>query len=142
MSQAQNGSTVKLHYTGKLSDGTVFDSSDGREPLEFEIGAGKVIPGFEKEVVGLAQGEKKTFTVPPEDAYGARRDELVAEVPKTEFPENINVEIGQELQLRQPDNSIIRVTITDIKEESVILDANHPLAGEVLTFDIELLDVA
>lgn len=142
MSQVENGNTVKIHYTGKLDDGSVFDTSNGRDPLEFEVGAGKVIPGFEKEVMGMKLGDKKSFTIDPMEAYGPRRDELVAQVPKGDFPENMELEIGQELQVRQPDNSVIRVIVADLGEENVTLDANHPLAGQALTFEIELVEIA
>ena len=141
MSTAKNGDTVQVHYTGKLDDNSVFDSSQGREPLSFEIGAGNVIPGFENGVVGMAIGDKKTVTIPPENAYGPHREEMTAKVDKKNFPENIVPEIGQKLQLQQPDNSVVNVVITDIQGDEVMLDANHPLAGKTLIFDLELVAI-
>ena len=142
MSQAKDGDKVKVHYTGKLEDGTVFDSSQNRDPLEFQLGAGNVIPGFNDGIVGMGIGESKTISIPPGDAYGQRRDELTIEVDKSEFPEDIKPEIGQELQVQQPDGSPVQVTITDVTEEKVTLDANHSLAGKTLIFEIELVEIA
>lgn len=142
MSQAKDGSKVKVHYTGKLDDGTVFDSSKDRDPFEFTIGTGSVIPGFEKGVVGMAAGETKTLTIPPDDAYGQKRDELVADVKKSHFPPDISPELGQQLQMQQPDGRPLNVVVTKIEGEDITLDANHPLAGKTLTFEIELVEVA
>lgn len=141
MSLVKDGDTVKIHYTGKLEDGTVFDSSDGRDPLELKVGAGHVIPGFEKGVVGMEVGGTKTITIPVDEAYGERRDDLTVNVKKTEFPENITPEIGQQLQLKQPDGNMVNVMVTDVREELVTLDANHPLAGKTLVFDVEVVEV-
>ena len=141
MSLVKDGDTVKIHYTGKLEDGTVFDSSDGRDPLELKVGAGHVISGFEKGVVGMEVGGTKTITIPADDAYGERRDDLTVNVKKTEFPENITPEIGQQLQLKQPDGNMVNVMVTDVQEELVTLDANHPLAGKTLVFDVEVVEV-
>ncbi len=141
MSLVKDGDTVKIHYTGKLEDGTVFDSSDGRDPLELKVGDGHVIPGFEKGVVGMEVGGTKTITIPADDAYGERRDDLTVNVKKTEFPENITPEIGQQLQLKQPDGNMVNVMVTDVQEELVTLDANHPLAGKTLVFDVEVVEV-
>ena len=142
MSQAQDGSKVKVHYTGKLDDGTVFDSSKDRDPFEFTIGTGSVIPGFEKGVVGMETGETKTITIPPDEAYGQTREELVADVKKSHFPPDINPEVGQQLQMQQPDGRPLNVVVTKIEGDDVTLDANHPLAGKTLTFVIELVEVA
>ena len=142
MSQAKDGDKVTVHYTGKLEDGTVFDSSQNRDPLEFQLGAGNVIPGFNDGIVGMGIGESRTISIPPDDAYGQRRDELTIEVDKSEFPEDIKPEIGQELQVQQPDGSPVQVTITDVTEEKVTLDANHSLAGKTLIFEIELVEIA
>ena len=142
MSQAKENDKVKVHYTGKLDDGTVFDSSRNREPFEFTIGAGQVIPGFEQGIVGMAKGETKTVTLQPEDAYGKIRDDLIVAVNKSEMPADLNAEVGQQLQINQPDGKVIPVTVTDISEEKITLDANHPLAGKALTFEIELLEIA
>ena len=138
MALAQAGDTVRVHYTGKLDDGTVFDSSVGNDPIEFVIGDHQVIPGFEDGVAGMAIGETKTITIPFDQAYGAYDDELVLEVPRAQFPDHITPEVGEALQLQQPDGNVITVIISDVSDESVTLDANHPLAGEDLTFDLEL----
>ncbi len=141
MAQAKEGDTVKVHYTGKLQDGTVFDSSDEREPIEFTIGEGQVISGFEQAVVGMEPGETKTTTVPADEAYGSHRDEMLLEVEREQFPEDIQPETGQQLQISQPDGRTFFVTISDVSESSVTLDANHPLAGKDLTFEIRLVEV-
>ncbi|HDH96842.1 MAG TPA: peptidylprolyl isomerase [Proteobacteria bacterium] len=141
MAQAKEGDTVRVHYTGKLEDGTVFDSSVEREPLEFTIGEGQIIPGFEQAVIGMQPGEKKTVDVPPEKAYGPHREELVLEVERAKFPEHIDPQVGQQLQIPQPYGQAVIVTVTDVSETSVTLDANHPLAGKNLTFDIELIEI-
>ena len=141
MSKVKDGDTVKVHYTGKLEDGTVFDSSKEGEPLELTIGAGNVIEGFEKGVIGMERGGSKTVTIPPEEAYGSMNEELVAKVKKENFPENISPAIGEQLQLKQQDGNIVNVTITQIRGDSVTLDANHPLSGKTLIFDIELVEI-
>jgi len=141
MSKAKDGDTVKVHYTGKLEDGTIFDSSKDGEPLEFTIGAGNMIPGFEKGVIAMERGGSKTITVPPEDAYGPVQEGLIAKVEKENFPENIIPVIGEQLQLRQRDGSIVNVIITEIEGDTVTLDANHPLSGKTLIFDIELVEI-
>ena len=142
MAQANDGSNVKVHYTGKLEDGTVFDSSKDREPFEFKIGAGNVIPGFETGIIGMETGETKTITIPADEAYGAHRKDLIIDVNKKEFPQNIDPEVGQQLQMQQPDGSMVNLVVTKIVEEIVTLDANHPLAGQTLVFEIELLEVS
>ncbi len=142
MGQATDGNKVKVHYTGKFEDGQVFDSSKDREPLEFTIGEGQVIPGFEKEIRGMSEGDTKSITLQPEDAYGPRRDELMVDVKKSDFPENISPEVGQPLQMRRPDGQTVNVVVTNVQDETVTLDANHPLAGKVLIFDVELVEVA
>jgi peptidylprolyl isomerase len=142
MSEAQKGNTVKVHYTGKLSDGTVFDTSVEREPLEFVLGEGKVIPGFESGVEGMKTGESKTITIPSDQAYGPRQEQLVAEVKKDQFPPDLNPQMGQQLQLQQENGQVVVVTVTDINENQVTLDANHPLAGKDLIFDVELVEIA
>ncbi|KPL04127.1 MAG: peptidylprolyl isomerase [candidate division Zixibacteria bacterium SM23_73_2] len=141
MTKAKNGDRVKVHYTGKLDDGRVFDSSVKREPIEFIIGKGQVIPGFEKAVEGMNPGESKTTKVPPEKAYGPRREEMIVEVEREKIPAQLDPKVGQRLQLQQPDGRVIRVTVTDVSESSVTLDANHPLAGKELTFDIQLVEI-
>ena len=141
MAQAKAGDTVKVHYTGKLEDGTVFDTSEERTPLEFTIGSGQIIPGFERAVVGMEPGETKTATIPPEEAYGLHREEMTITVEKEQFPDEINPEPGQQLQVQQPDGRMALVVISDVSESTVTLDANHPLAGQPLTFDIRLVDI-
>ncbi len=141
MTAAKSGDTVRVHYTGKLSDGTVFDSSEGREPLEFVLGENQVIAGFDSAVTGMKAGEEVTVTIPVDQAYGTRRDNLVIQVDKSQFPANITPEIGMSLRMQQPDGSTVRVQITDVEEKKVTLDANHPLAGEDLTFEIELVEI-
>ena len=142
MSKVKDGDTVKVHYTGKLENGDVFDSSREQEPFEFTVGNKAVIPGFEKGVLGMEVGDTKTIEIPPEEAYGEKQDELVVEVKKSEFPEDITPTVGQRLQIKQGDGNPIVVTITDLTEESITLDANHPLAGYTLFFDVEIVDIA
>jgi len=141
MTEARKGNAVKVHYTGKLKDGTVFDSSLERDPLQFTLGEGKMIPGFEKAVEGLKTGDKVTTEIPSQEAYGERRDDLVVEIEKEKVPDNIEPKVGQQLSIKQPNGSQIPVVVTETKPESVILDANHPLAGKDLIFDIELINV-
>lgn len=142
MSKVQKGDKVKVHYTGKLNDGQVFDSSEGREPLEFTIGNGMLIQGFETGVVGMEVGDTKTVKITPEEGYGERNDELVAVVPRSNIPPDVDVTVGQMLQVQQPNNQTVNVVVTDVSDENVTLDANHPLAGKELTFDIEVVEIA
>ena len=141
MAQAKEGDTVKVHYTGKLEDGTVFDTSEERAPLEFTIGSGQIIRGFEQGVVGMEPGEAKTATIPPEEAYGPHREDMTLTVDRGQFPEEINPEPGQQHQVQQPDGRAAVVTVSDVSESTVTLDANHPLAGQPLTFEIRLVDI-
>lgn len=141
MQQVKQGDKVKVHYHGKLTDGTTFDSSEGREPLEFEVGAGAVIPGFDNGVMGMAVGDKKTVNIPAEEAYGPKVDELVMDFPKERFPEDMQPEIGMQLMMNNGSGQQFPVTIVEVKEESITLDANHQLAGKDLVFDIELVDI-
>jgi len=141
MTQAKNGDTVKIHYTGKLQDGTVFDSSSGRDPLQFNLGSGQVIPGFEEAVKGMTVGEKKTAHIPCDKAYGERNPSMVMVVDKKHVPADIDPEVGQRLQVGSPSGEILAVTVIDISEENITLDANPPLAGEDLTFDLELVEI-
>ncbi len=142
MAAAKHGDTVKVHYKGTLEDGSVFDSSDGREPLEFCIGAGQIIPGFEQGVIGMNPGDSKSITLGAENAYGPHRDDLALVVEKEKLPEDLNPEVGQQFQIRQEDDKTFVVTVTGIAEDSVTLDANHPLAGKQLTFDVDLVEIA
>lgn len=141
MAQAKHGDTVKVHYTGKLEDGTVFDTSIDRDPLQFTIGEGQVIPGFEQAVLGMNPGESKTIRIPTDEAYGTRREEMVMVVDRNQLPADLNPEVGQQLQRSQPDGQTIVVTVTEVSKSSVTVDANHPLAGKDLTFDIQLVEV-
>ena len=142
MSQAKSGDTVKIHYTGTLDDGTEFDSSAGREPLEFSLGSGQVIAGFDNAVEGMAVGDSKTVTLPPDEAYGDRHEKLLQQVPKTSLPDDMKPEVGMALQTQSPDGQVMNLVIADVSEESITVDANHPLAGQALTFAIELVEIA
>jgi FKBP-type peptidyl-prolyl cis-trans isomerase 2 len=139
--QAKTGDTVKVHYTGRLQDGTVFDTSVGSEPLEFTLGQGQVIPGFEQAVIGMQVGESKTVTIPVDQAYGPRRDDMILEVSRDELPDDLEPTVGMQLQMNQGDGGIVIVTITEVSETTIKVDANHPLAGQDLTFDIELVEI-
>jgi peptidylprolyl isomerase len=141
MQQVKKGDTVKVHYHGKLTNGSTFDSSEGREPLEFEVGGGMVIPGFDDGVTGMAIGEKKTVTIPADQAYGPKQEEMVMEFPKDRFPEDMVPEVGMQLNMSNGSGQNFPVVIVEVKETSVILDANHPLAGETLIFDLELVAI-
>ncbi len=138
---AKGGDTVRVHYKGTLDDGSEFDSSAGREPLEFRLGTGQVIAGFERTVDGMQLGETRTARLNAADAYGTHRAELVLELPKEQFPEGLKPEAGQQLELQQGDGQRLPVTVTTVTEQAVTLDANHPLAGEALTFEIELVEI-
>ncbi|NNF51813.1 MAG: peptidylprolyl isomerase [Gammaproteobacteria bacterium] len=140
MSQAKSGDTVKVHYRGTLEDGTVFDSSEGRDPLEFDIGSGQLIPGFEAAVDGMAAGETSSISISSTEAYGPHREEMVMEVPRTQLPAEMEPKIGMQLQAGQGDEQFV-VTITEVQEETVTLDANHPLAGKDLNFEITLVEI-
>jgi len=142
MAQAKTGDTVKVHYTGKLKDGTIFDTSEGRDPIEFTLGEKQVIPGFEKAVEGMKVGQKTVAAIPMDEAYGPRQENLVVEVDENSFPQDINPEVGQMLTMQQPDGQKVNVRVAELAEGRVKLDANHPLAGEDLTFEIEVVEVA
>jgi peptidylprolyl isomerase len=142
MTQAKNGNQVKVRYTGKLTDGTEFDASPENAPLEFTIGKGEVIPGFEQAVEGMSAGEKKTVTLSSDQAYGPHREEMVAEIERKNIPDDLKLEIGNQLEVTQENGHPFLVKITSLTEETVTLDANHPLAGQELVFDIELLEIA
>lgn len=142
MAVAQQGDTVRIHYTGKLADGTEFDSSSGREPLEFTVGAGQVIPGFDEAVQGMEVGDQKEFTIPSDRAYGERREEMVMRIDRTQLPPELDPTVGDELQLQTPEGRPVPVRVADIDDEAVVLDANHPLAGEDLTFEVKLEEIA
>jgi peptidylprolyl isomerase len=142
MAKAKEGDTVKVNYNGSLNDGTVFDSSYQREePLEFTIGSRDVIPGFEDQVKGMEVGESKTFTVPSQEAYGQRSDELVIDIERERVPEDIDPQEGMVLQVKGEDGSVSNVQVVGVTDEKVTLDANHPLAGQDLNFEIKLEDI-
>jgi FKBP-type peptidyl-prolyl cis-trans isomerase 2 len=141
MQQAQNGDKVKVHYHGKLRTGETFDSSQGREPLEFELGSGQVIKGFDEGIQGMQVGDKKTVEIAVADAYGEKQQEMIIEFPKDQFPPDMNPEPGMQLMMSNGSGQQFPVTIVDVKDDSVILDANHPLAGQELIFDLELVEI-
>ncbi|MBL7473528.1 FKBP-type peptidyl-prolyl cis-trans isomerase [Robertkochia sediminum] len=141
MSQVKANDTVKVHYTGKLTNGQVFDSSLEREPLEFTLGKGMLIPGFENGILDMKVNEKKTIEIPAEQAYGDTREELIQEVPMSELPEEIKPEVGMQLISKAPDGREIPLMVSEVKEESIMVDANHPLAGKDLIFDVEVIEI-
>lgn len=142
MTQAKKGDHVKIKYTGTLKDGTVFDTSDGREPLNFILGSGQVIPGFEEAVLGMSQGESKTVTIPVDKAYGPHNEEMVIMAPRAHVPPDIDPQVGQKLELGGPDGELIVVRVVAVTDEHIALDANPPLAGQELNFAIELVEIA
>ena len=142
MSTAQKGNTVKVHYTGRLKDGTVFDSSRQRnEPIEFTLGQKNMIAGFEKAVEGMSVGDTKTAEIPANEAYGDKKDDMIIQVPKGEIPQDITPEVGQQLAMQGNNGQQVPVTVTEVTEQGITLDANHPLAGKDLVFDLELVEV-
>ena len=142
MKKADEGDTVKVHYTGKLEDGSVFDSSIGSEPLEFTMGGGMMIHGFEKAVHGMAVGEKVSVNIPPEEAYGTHLEERMVHIEREEFPKNVNPKVGIALTMNHPQGGQFDAVITDVNDEHVVLDANHSLAGKTLNFDIEVMEIS
>ncbi len=141
MSEAKTGDTVRIHYTGTLTDGSEFDSSAGRDPLEFTIGSGQIIPGLDREIAGMAVGDSKTVTVAADEAYGQRDPAAVQEVPRNAVPAEIDLVVGKRLQATTADGGQMVVTIAAVSDETVTMDANHPLAGEDLVFEVELLEI-
>ena len=137
----KQGDTVKVHYTGKLLDGSVFDSSEGRDPLEFTVGAGQIIAGVDKGVVGMALDEQKEITIPPEEAYGIYDPAKIIEVPNDQFPEDLTLEVSMQISASQPDGSAIQFTVKEIGEQNVTLDGNHFLAGKDLIFSVTLVSI-
>ena len=141
MAQPQAGNTVSIHYTGRLEDGTVFDSSEGREPLTFTVGAGQVIPGFEEAVLGLEPGQKGSTTIAPKDGYGSRNPDLIVQMPRSEMPPGVEPQVGQQFELGLADGNRMPVVVAAVTDVAVTFDANHPLAGKTLIFDIELVSI-
>lgn len=141
MSKVQPNDTVRVHYTGKLTDGEVFDSSRDKEPIEFTLGQGQIIPGFEKGLIDMEENESKTITIPSAEAYGERREEMMQEVPKSQLPPEIKPEVGMGLISQTPEGQEMRLTVAEVKDESIVVDANHPLAGKDLVFDLELVEI-
>ena len=141
MQEAKSGNQVKVHYHGRLQDGTTFDSSEGRSPLEFEVGAGQVIKGFDDGVLGMKEGDKKTIHIPVEEAYGEKSEDMIIEFPRDQFPPDMKPEVGMQLNLRGQDGRNFPVVISEVKDDAIVLDGNHPLAGKDLIFDIEMVEI-
>lgn len=141
MTQARHGDTVKVHYTGKLEDGSIFDTSADRGPLEFTIGDNDVIPGFEESVVGMEIGQSITTHVPVDKGYGPRREEMILEITRDRLPDDMEPAVGESLYVRLQDGQTLPVKIAEVVGDTVMLDANHPLAGQPLVFDIELVEI-
>ena len=141
MDQASAGQTVRIHYNAKLENGTLLDTSAERDPMEFELGSGEVIPGLDNAVQGMTVGENRTVTIQADKAYGQHNEQLVIAIPNSELPENLQPSIGMQLQSRTPEGQITKLTVTEVADDSITVDANHPLAGQALQFDIELIDI-
>lgn len=137
----EQGKTVAIHYKGTLDDGSIFDSSENREPLEFTVGSGQVIPGFDAAVRDMSNGETKTIKIPCEEAYGKIRDEMIADIPREQFPKEISPEVGQMLQVSTPEGAM-PVRVIEVREDCVVIDCNHPLAGQDLTFELTVVSVS
>jgi FKBP-type peptidyl-prolyl cis-trans isomerase 2 len=141
MQQVKSGDNIKIHYHGTLADGSIFDSSNGREPLEFEVGSGMVIPGFDTGVMNMVVGDKKTIHIPFMEAYGPSQPEMIMDFPRNQFPEDMTPEVGMQLNMSNDEGHNFPVAIIEVAEETVKLDGNHPLAGKDLTFDLELVEI-
>jgi FKBP-type peptidyl-prolyl cis-trans isomerase 2 len=141
MIQVTENSTVKVNYTGKLADGQVFDSSEGKEPIEFTLGQGQLIPGFEKGLIDMKLNEKKTISMPKEDAYGEINEALIQEVNKSELPQEMEPKVGMGLVSKSPDGQEMNLMVIEVKDESIVIDGNHPLAGKDLIFDLEVVEI-
>lgn len=142
MIKAKDGDTVRVQYTGKLEDGSVFDSSMAKDSLQFTIGKGQVLHGVEQAVIGMQPQESKTVLVPAAEAYGPHRDEMTTQVQRSQFPDSVELKVGQRLQIKQKNGQSIAVSVLDLSDSTVTLDANHPLAGKDLTFDLQLVEIA
>jgi len=141
MTKAKTGDTVKVHFEGSLEDGSIFGSTMDDEPFEFTIGEKNMLPGFENAVIGMKKGDTKTITLPPEEAYGSYKKELVSAIERSDFPKEIHLEVGKRLRVRTQDEKYTIVTIKDFTEDNIVLDGNDPLAGKILTFKIELVEI-
>jgi len=141
MSQVKQNDTVKVHYTGKLADGQVFDTSEGKEPIEFTLGEGQLIPGFENGLIDMKLNEKKTINIPVDQAYGQPREDLVQEIDKSQLPPEIAPEVGMGLVSKTPDGREMNLLVAEVKENTIIVDGNHPLAGKDLIFDLEVVEI-
>ena len=141
MSQVKKNDTVKVHYTGKLAGGQIFDSSEGKDPIEFTLGEGQLIPGFENGLIDMKLNEKKTINIPKEEAYGEPREELIQEVEKSQLPPEIAPEVGMGLVSKGPDGREMNLLVAEVKENSIVVDGNHPLAGKDLIFDLEVVEI-
>ncbi|WP_371037037.1 MULTISPECIES: peptidylprolyl isomerase [unclassified Rhodosalinus] len=142
MTEVKQGDTVRIHYTGRLADGSTFDSSEGREPLEFTVGSGQIIPGLEAALPGMTVGDTKKVDIVADDAYGQHDPNARQSVPRGEIPDNIPLDVGTQLQVQTPQGQVMPVTVAEVTDAEVVLDANHPLAGKDLSFDIELVEIA
>lgn len=139
--KVKNNDTIRVHYKGTLTNGELFDSSEGREPLEFQVGSGQVIPGFDTAVVDMEVGQEKSFLIPCDDAYGQRDERLIQEVPQEQLPQDLQPQVGMMLSSTLPNGQQIPVKITNVGESNITIDANHPLAGEDLNFEIKLVEI-
>lgn len=141
MTQAKENDKVKVHYTGKLGNGQVFDQTKEEEPFEFQIGEGKIIPGFENAIIGMEENEEKEVTVGPDQAFGEVSDDMIQEVPRENIEKDVSPEVGQEVNIKLSDETLIPARIVEVKDETITIDANHPLAGHELTFNLKLVEV-
>jgi peptidylprolyl isomerase len=141
VNQAGAGKTVRIHYTAKLENGTLLDTSAQREPMEFELGSGQVITGLDNAVQGMIVGESKTVTIQGDEAYGPRNEQLIVSVPNSELPQDLQPSVGMEIQSRAPDGQITKFMVSEVADDSITVDANHPLAGQVLQLEIELIEI-
>ena len=141
MQQVKSGDKIKVHYHGRLTNGETFDKSEGRESLEFEVGSGMVIKGFDDEVTGMAVGDKKTINIPADEAYGVKNYDMIIDMPKDRFPKDMEIEVGMPLSMSDGQGQQFQVVVAEVQEDVIILDANHPLAGEDLIFDLELVEI-
>ncbi len=141
MSQVKENNTIKVNYTGKLSNGQIFDTSEGKEPIEFVLGQGRLIPGFEKGLIDMKLNEKKTIEIAKDQAYGDVNDNLIQEVNKTELPQDMEPKVGMGLVSKSPDGKEINLMVVEVKDESIVIDGNHPLAGHDLIFDVEVVEI-